>query len=63
MTTIHKAIVKIEKLYCDNCGHEMINSNNMLTTYPPQYSYFCPACNEILTSFIEYPRIIYDIKE
>ena len=37
------------RLYCDECGEEMkeVNPGVVLTTYPPQYRYYClnPKCS------------------
>ena len=37
------------RLYCDECGEEMkeVEPNVVLTTFPPQYRYYClnPKCS------------------
>lgn len=50
---------KIERiLYCDKCGTEMYRDNVVLTSYPVQFSYYCPACGETHTDFEEYDNVI-----
>ena len=36
--------IVIEKLLCDTCGSEMELEPIVLTTFPAQYQYKCPAC-------------------
>lgn len=51
----------INKLYCDNCIDEveMLSTNSILLTNPPQYTYFCPRCNHTITLTTVYPSITY----
>ena len=51
----------IEKLYCDNCGKEMIMSDMVLLSYPTQYIYKCPKCEIEITSEIQYPLTRYEV--
>lgn len=54
----------IEKLYCDNCGEEMVMLNIVLPSYPAQYIYRCPKCEVEITSEIRYPLTRYEkVKE
>lgn len=37
--------------YCPKCGHlAVVDASIILTSYPPQYSYYCEHCNE--TGFV-----------
>ena len=53
------------RLYCDECGEEMkeVEPNVVLTTFPPQYRYYClnPECSlkgkTIYTNY-QYPHTI-----
>ena len=65
---IKKTEVKvfIEKLYCDECGEEMkeVEPSMVLTTYPPQYMYYClnPECSlkgKTIYTHHHYPYIYY----
>ena len=32
---------------CKKCGNKaIVDTSVVLTTYPPQYSYSCPSCND-----------------
>ena len=63
MSVIRRKVQPIElRLYCDQCGQEMVDLNEgvALTVFPPQYSYKCNSCGfEMLSSF-KYPTIIYE---
>ena len=37
--------VLVDKLYCDDCGTEMQPYGMVYTTFPPQYPYICPLCD------------------
>lgn len=53
----------MEKLFCDNCGEEMKQNNDVLivlTTIPPQYSYVCSNCNNTTLSKEQYPKIVWE---
>lgn len=45
---------EIEILYCDDCGELMYRDNIVLTSIPPQYSYYCPKCGKTETAFYIY---------
>lgn len=61
--TIEKKVQPvIVKLYC-NCGKEMKRSDEVLSSFPPQYVYYC-TCGETHTDTICYPGIDYrEVKE
>jgi len=40
----------VETLYCNNCDSLMYRDNIVLTTWPEQYSYYCPVCGSHLIS-------------
>lgn len=50
-------------LYCDNCDSEMYQDNIILTTWPEQYSYFCPVCGRVETSFTHYDNTMKSFNE
>lgn len=38
---------------CSKCGAQLyINDSVVLTSYPPQYQYYCKACGNVETSMI-----------
>ena len=38
---------------CSKCGAQLyINDSVVLTSYPPQYQYYCKACGNVETSAI-----------
>ena len=44
---------------CPNCGENIFMSNVVLTSYPPQFSYFCKSCGWAGTSFVKWsPPVI-----
>lgn len=45
------------RLYC-NCGKEMKRSNEILSSYPPRYTYYC-ECGITHSDTICYPTIEY----
>lgn len=48
-------------VYCRHCGAPLQPSDTVLTSYPPQYQYFCNYCNkDSLTSYERYPKIEYE---
>ena len=54
------------RLYCDECGEEMkeVEPSVVLTTYPPQYVYYClnPECSlkgKTIYTHHHYPYIYY----
>lgn len=53
---------KIEKkFFCPNCDIEL-NTGNVLTTYPPQFEYYCSKCNYKTISFkTPYTELVGDI--
>ena len=56
--TIEKKVQPVMiQLYC-NCGKEMKCSNEVLTSYPARYVYYC-ECGEAYTDEICYPTIEY----
>ena len=56
--TMEKKVQPVEvRLYC-NCGKDMKRANGVLTSYPPQYCYYC-ECGETHTDTICYPTIEY----
>ena len=51
---------KIEEIYlqnivCDKCG-EIMQSTEVLTSYPPQYVYRCKKCENKIVSFESFPK-------
>lgn len=36
--------ILVDKLLCDHCGSQMQWDGQVYTTYPPQYPYICPNC-------------------
>ena len=50
--------VYVERIYCD-CGEELIRNDVVLTTYPCQYTYYCPKCGHCETSVEQYPKISF----
>lgn len=53
-------IIKYEvfqtRMICEKCGKgEMIPSREMLTSYPPKYTYKCIVCGNIVESTYRYP--------
>lgn len=52
-----------EELYCDSCDEKMKTTNIVITTYPEQFEYYCPKCNNKITSFNSYPRLMYEWEE
>lgn len=53
----------IEQLYCDKCGAEMKINDSVLMTYPPQYGYTCPSCDNCETSIKCFPSVEYEPKQ
>ena len=51
--------IKIEAV-CDCGGVYEMNSNVVLTTYPPKYQYKCNKCGKITTSSEIYPKILHE---
>ena len=52
--------IKVD-LTCGKCGGIFErNSDIVLTTYPPQYSYKCNKCGEIITTSDIFPKIEYE---
>lgn len=49
----------IVRLYCEQCGHEMVSDGTVLCSYPPQYPYVCPNCGSKITTNEKYPKIEY----
>ena len=46
------------RAYCKNCGEELVRSNEVLLSSPPQYQYRC-KCGIDFCSFEQFPRISY----
>lgn len=46
-------------LRCENCGGKM-SCEEILTTYPPQYSYTCKKCGGTKVTPMSYPRLVYE---
>lgn len=44
-------------LLCDDCGKEMVKENFVCLSDPPLYSYKCPKCGKVITSYKNYPYI------
>lgn len=53
----------VSKAFCPDCGVELEKSDNMLSTFPPQYTYFCPKCGYGYTSLKSFPTIDFEIVE
>lgn len=51
--------VFVERLYCDECGEEMVFSGMVLCSYPPKYPHECPKCGFKTTMEEQYPKIQY----
>ena len=52
--------IKVD-LTCGKCGGIFErNTDIVLTTYPPQYSYKCNTCGEIITCSDIFPKIEYE---
>ena len=48
--------VLVDKLYCDKCGTEMQSYGMVYTTFPAQYPYICPLCdNKTISTEGTYP--------
>ena len=45
----------IHKLICPKCREEVSQTDMILTTYPPQYSYICNNCKETIITKRIYP--------
>lgn len=45
---------------CPNCGKNIyLRKDVVLTTYPPQFGYFCKSCGWVGTSFVKWsPPVI-----
>lgn len=48
--------------HCPECGSELYKDSITLTTYPPQYCYYCNDCGFRTTSF-QTPGIEYEFEE
>ncbi len=46
------------RAYCKNCGEELVRSNEVLLSSPPQYQYRC-KCGINFYSREEFPRVEY----
>lgn len=49
----------IVRLYCDECGEEMVSTGKVIFTYPIQFEHKCPKCNKIECLTEGYPKTIY----
>lgn len=62
---IRKKYVKrayIEECVCDKCGTVMEPCNWVLTTYPIQFSYVCPNCNESVLTCERFDTLKYEFE-
>ena len=59
---LYKKEVKtfVVRLYCDDCGEEMISTGELIFTLPVQLKYKCPKCGRIENTTDTYPKTIYD---
>ena len=48
------------KIYCDECGEEMIQSSSTLMSNPPQYIYKCFKCKKQVRSEINANEVYYE---
>ncbi|WP_345806642.1 hypothetical protein [Bacillus pumilus] len=51
-----------ETLHCEECDEapELVFSNMMLTSNPPQYPFKCPLCMKEVYMETSYPRTRYE---
>lgn len=55
--------VFINRLYCEECGVEMVRDDHMvLTSDPIQFCYTCPKCGKTTTSIGRYPEVYFTDK-
>ena len=45
----------VHRLYCDDCEKEMYFTGQVYTTYPEEYVYKCPICNNLKSVHKFYP--------
>ena len=56
--------VLVDKLYCDECGTEMQPYGMVYTTFPPQYPYICPKCdNKTISTNGAYPTYYLELSD
>ena len=63
---IKKKYVKrayVEELCCDKCGRLMVENPVVLTSYPPQYEYFCEVCNTYMRTTHRYGELKFEFEE
>jgi predicted RNA-binding Zn-ribbon protein involved in translation (DUF1610 family) len=49
----------MERLYCDECGEEMVSTGELIFTFPLQLKYICPKCGFTLETTESYPKVAY----
>ena len=47
------------RLYCDECGKEMVFTGRCLASNPPQYPHICIGCGLSKSERKTYPVIVY----
>lgn len=47
------------RLYCDECGEEMVSTGQLFFSYPLQLEHKCPKCGYVLHTTEGYPKVIY----
>jgi len=55
-----KVVPYLSKVYCPDCNLELEESPVVLTSYPPQFQYFCPQCGYGYTTTEKYPKIDFE---
>lgn len=57
----YKVVPVGKKLFCKDCIEaEMVRSNTVFMTSPPQYKYECVHCDYTLTTQEVYPRVDFE---
>jgi len=51
------------RLFCDNCGEEMVKGNIAQLTNPPTFEYNCKKCGMHHLSKVEYPYLYFKLNE
>ena len=49
----------INRLYCDDCGEEMVSTGELMFSLPLQLKYRCPKCGREECMTDAYPKTVY----